>query len=65
MLVYRADFLTGFFSGFLFVAIRFFFLEMFLLPGREIGGRIDTPGSPIGVIQNTMISSVFFPYSII
>jgi hypothetical protein len=30
---------------------------MFLLPGGELGGRIEIPGNPIGVIQNAMISS--------
>src|SRR6266498_1886332 len=50
-LLYRVTFLTVRFSGFLFVALDFFFLMMFLLPGGELGGRIETPGNPIGVIQ--------------
>jgi hypothetical protein len=58
MFLYRVAFLTGLFSRFLFDTF-FFFLAIFLLPGGELGGRIDTPGSVIGVIPNAIISSIF------
>jgi hypothetical protein len=59
IVLYRGTFLIGFFWMGLFEAFGFLPFEMFLLPGRELGGRIDVPGRVIGVIENVMISSIF------
>ena len=59
-LLYRVVLFEGLFSGFLFDAFCLFFFRVFLAPGAELGGRIDTPGIVMGVIPNT----IFPPFTL-
>lgn len=45
-------------TGFVLDDFGFLRLATFFEPGAESGGRIDTPGIVIGVIENAMISSI-------